>query len=75
VKNERKRGNVKGKKDKARIGEVARTPRRRLKNKGFESSVTAVLNKSYILENQPYALTEDATAFSHFLIILAGSFI
>jgi hypothetical protein len=43
--------------------------------RNFESSVTAVLNKSYILENQPYALTEDATTFSRFLIILAGSFI
>jgi hypothetical protein len=32
VKNERKHGKVKGKKDKARIGKAARTPRRRLKN-------------------------------------------
>jgi hypothetical protein len=35
VKNERKKGKLKGKKDKARIGKAARTPRQRLKNKAI----------------------------------------
>jgi hypothetical protein len=37
VKNERKMGEIKGKRDKVRIGKAARTPRRHLKNKEHDS--------------------------------------